>query len=78
MCLCVCVCVCTRARVCQHNMFSCCVDLHPIKDEKAGTEGLYWLVDYPWPLWDRDVSLNCSVLTSTSVCTVGLLLVCVQ
>lgn len=31
-------------------------DLHPVKDDKSGIEGLYWIVDYPWPLWDRDVS----------------------
>ena len=31
-------------------------DLHPVKDDKTGSEGLYWVVDYPWPLWDRDVS----------------------
>jgi hypothetical protein len=30
------------------------LDLHPIKDGNSGLEGLYWLVDYPWPLWDRD------------------------
>lgn len=31
-------------------------DLRPVKDDKSGIEGLYWIVDYPWPLWDRDVS----------------------
>ena len=32
------------------------VDLHPIKDEDKNMEGLYWGVDYPWPMYDRDVS----------------------
>jgi hypothetical protein len=27
------------------------LDLHPIKDKSSG---LYWCVDYPWPLSDRD------------------------
>ena len=35
----------------------CVIDLHPIKDESTGVEGLYWCVDYPWPMSDRDVSL---------------------
>ena len=33
-----------------------CIDLHPIKDKATGLDGLYWCVDYPWPLSDRDVS----------------------
>lgn len=39
----------------SHNL--CIIDLHPIKDESTGVEGLYWCVDYPWPMSDRDVSL---------------------
>ena len=30
------------------------LDLHPIKHEATGLEGLYWAVDYPWPMSDRD------------------------
>jgi hypothetical protein len=30
------------------------INLHPIKDRTTGLEGLYWCVDYPWPLSDRD------------------------
>ena len=37
------------------------VDLHPIKDEVNGNEGIYWGVDYPWPLYDRDVSKSCMI-----------------
>lgn len=36
-------------------------DLHPIKDETTGLDGLYWCVDYPWPMWDRDVSMDTMV-----------------
>ena len=36
-------------------------DLHPIKDETTGLDGLYWCVDYPWPMWDRDVSMGTMV-----------------
>jgi hypothetical protein len=32
------------------------LDLHPIKDEGSKLEGIYWGVDYPWPMSDRDVS----------------------
>ena len=32
------------------------LDLRPIKDESSGLDGLYWAVDYPWPMSDRDVS----------------------
>lgn len=32
------------------------VDLHPVKNEETGMEGIYWGVDYPWPMSDRDVS----------------------
>lgn len=32
------------------------LDLYPIKDETTGMEGVYWGVDYPWPMSDRDVS----------------------
>jgi hypothetical protein len=38
------------------------LDLHPIKDKSSG---LYWCVDYPWPLSDRDVS---SILHPHSAC----------
>ncbi|XP_003387507.1 PREDICTED: phosphatidylcholine transfer protein-like [Amphimedon queenslandica] len=30
------------------------LDLKPIKDEASGLDGLYWAVDYPWPMSDRD------------------------
>lgn len=33
-----------------------CLDLYPIKEESTGMEGVYWCVDYPWPMSDRDVS----------------------
>ena len=26
------------------------------KEESSGIDGLYWCVDYPWPMSDRDVS----------------------
>ena len=32
------------------------VELHPIKDEQSNKEGLYWKVDFPFPMSDRDVS----------------------
>ena len=35
-------------------------DLHAIKDPETGTDGIYWCVDYPWPMSDRDVSYNIS------------------
>ena len=31
-------------------------DLNPINDDSTDTEGMYWAVDYPWPVADRDVS----------------------
>ena len=37
--------------------FSCdVIGLEPIRDESIGVEGLYWCIDYPWPMSDRDVS----------------------
>ena len=32
------------------------VELHPIKEEQSSKEGLYWKVDFPFPMSDRDVS----------------------
>ena len=32
------------------------VELHPIKEEQSNKEGLYWKVDFPFPMSDRDVS----------------------
>ena len=45
-----------------------CLDLYPIKDETTGMEGVYWGVDYPWPMSDRDVScyINNNLLLYTS------------
>ena len=39
-------------------------DLYPIKDKATGMEGLYWCVDYPWPLSDRDVSITITSITT--------------
>lgn len=30
------------------------LELHPIKDEQSNKEGLYWKVDFPFPMSDRD------------------------
>ena len=35
-------------------MFLWLLDLDLIEDD--GVQGLYWCVDYPWPMSDRDVS----------------------
>ena len=44
----------------QFTMITCMVlsnvELHPIKDEQSNKEGLYWKVDFPFPMSDRDVS----------------------
>ena len=51
-------------------------DLHPIKEATSGIDGLYWCVDYPWPMSDRDVSYhnNDPWFTYTCTCTVDPLL----
>lgn len=36
------------------------VELHPIKEEQSNKEGLYWKVDFPFPMSDRDVSNHLS------------------
>ncbi len=31
-------------------------DLQLVRNESKDVDGLYWCVDYPWPMSDRDVS----------------------
>jgi len=43
------------------------LDLDIIEDEE-GVQGLYWCVDYPWPLSDRDVSCSSFITALGCVC----------
>lgn len=40
----------------MHEIYLLNIELHPIKDEQSSKEGLYWKVDFPFPMSDRDVS----------------------
>ena len=40
-------------------------ELDLIKDQN-GTQGLYWCVNYPWPMSNRDVSLLSKATTDSA------------
>ena len=34
------------------------IALEPVSSKDEDTDGIYWCVDYPWPMSDRNVFLN--------------------